>query len=385
MSADITHNSKFCVRPFVHSLVETNGKFRPCCRAIPLTDFTGRTEYNINTDTAEDWWQSPYMNYLRLNMLAGNNLVECERCDRQESAGATSFRQHSNKQFGKVTQADDMPRDWEFQITNLCNLKCMMCSSQNSSQLLNENVILFRAPDTQQQYQWNEQSHAAIKELFKTLDSVVLRGGEPFMVPQIKELLTSIPQERAKDIVLLINTNLTKFTPEWAKILSKFKHVKFSCSIDAVEDLNHYIRFPSEWSTVEHAVKMAKLMPNANVFVNTCVQNLNVLHLDKLLLWANQRKVHVVLDALTEPELFEISNLPNELALKAMARLSAVKPNLDLNMITGFDGIVDILYNASYSETKWIEMVKVVTKRDQHRGVDVLTVNPEFKDYWYAT
>lgn len=385
MSADITPNDKFCVRPFVHSLIETNGKFRPCCRTIPETNFNGKTDYNVNVDSAEDWWTSKYMEHLRFNMLNNIPSPECERCDRQEANGAVSFRQHSNKQFGIVTQTDETPRDWEFQITNLCNLKCMMCSSQNSSQLLNENVVLFGVPDTQQQYQWNEKSHGTIVKLFETLNSAVLRGGEPFMVPWIKDLLTNIPEERAKQITLLINTNLTKLTPDIVKALSKFKHIKFSCSIDAVGDLNHYIRFPSKWDDIEQAIKLTKLLPNANVFLNTCVQNLNVLHLDKLLTWAHERKIYVLLDVLTEPSIFEPSNLPNELALKSLVRLNEVKKNIDVKMVSGLDGVVQTLYNAKYSEKQWVEMVTVVNKRDQHRGISVLDVNPEFKDYWYAT
>lgn len=384
-NVDIMPNDKFCVRPFVHSLVETNGKFRPCCRAVPESDFTGRTEYNINHDSADAWWNSDYMQHLRGNMLNGVASPECERCYRQEDNGAVSFRQHSNQQFGIVTQADATPRDWEFQITNLCNLKCMMCSSQNSSQLLNENVVLFGTPDTQQQYQWNETSHATIVKLFETLNSAVLRGGEPFMVPWITDLLENIPEDRAKQITLLFNTNLTKVTPKIIKLLSKFKHIKFSCSIDAVEDLNHYIRFPSNWQDIERAVAMAKTLPNANVFLNTCVQNLNVLHLDKLLEWADQRKLFVLLDVLTEPKMFETTNLPNDLILTAMTRLNAVKSKIDIKMVSGLDGLMQTLYNARYSKTQWLEMVTVVNLRDQHRGVNVLDVNPEFKDHWYAT
>ena len=376
--------NKFCVRPFVHSLVETNGKLRPCCRSIPVSSFAGKTDYNINVDTVEQWWTSPYLNHLRNNMLNNIASPECERCYRQEEFGATSFRQLSNKEFGIVTSADEFPRDWEFQITNLCNLKCMMCSSQNSSTLLNENVILFGAEDTQKQYQWNEQSHGLIKQQFETLTSAVIRGGEPFMVPWVKDLLASIPPDRANQITLLFNTNLTKFDPEWVEILSKFKLIKFSCSIDAVEELNHYIRFPSEWPAIIQGLDLMRSMPNANVFINTCVQNLNVLHIDKLLLWAQQNNLYTVLDTLTEPELFEISNLPTELIQTAIQRLESVKLIVDSKMAPGIDGVLKMLYNSKSDSDKWKQFINLVNTRDQHRGVSILDVVPEFTDYWNA-
>ena len=377
-------NSKFCVRPFVHSLVETNGKLRPCCRSIPVSDFTGRTDYNINTDTVDNWWHSPYMDYLRSNMLNGTASAECERCYRQEEFGATSFRQLSNKEFGIVTEPDVAPRDWEFQITNLCNLKCMMCSSQNSSTLLNENVILFGAEDTQKQYQWNTHSHEIIRRQFETLTSAVIRGGEPFMVPWVKELLANIPASRAKEITLLFNTNLTKFNAEWAEILSKFKLIKFSCSVDAVDNLNYYIRFPSDWTTVTESISLMRTMPNTNVFLNTCVQNLNVLHIDQLLLWAQANGLYVVLDTLTEPDLFEISNLPPALTQLAITRIESVLPKLDSNMVPGIDGVLKMLYNSKSDSDKWKQFVEMVNTRDQHRGVSVLDVVPEFTEYWNA-
>lgn len=373
------------MRPFVHSLVETDGTFRPCCRAIPATDFVGRTDYNINVDTAEDWWNSPYMNYLRLNMLNNIASPECERCDRQESQGAVSFRRNSNREFGIVKTVDTTPRDWEFQISNLCNLKCMMCNSQNSSQLLNENVILFGDPDTQQQYTWSEQSHATIKQLLNgTMTSAVIRGGEPFMVPWVKQLLDELPDSRASELTLLFNTNLTKLNLDWIKTLKRFKHVKLSCSIDAVGNLNQYIRFPSKWNDIVQAVTLTKLLPNANVFINACVQNLNVLHLDQLLFWAKEQGIYVILDTLTEPDVFEVSNLPTKLVQLATWQLEKIKFKLDSNMIVGFDGVLKTLYNARYSESKWNEFQQLVNTRDQHRGVSVLAVNPEFTEYWNA-
>jgi len=380
------YRDRFCARPFVHSLVETDGKFRPCCRAVPVTNFTGRTDYNINNDSVDDWWNSDYMNHLRTNMINNVESPECERCYRQEDLGSRSFRQDSNTEFGRCKVPKSVPDDWEFQITNLCNLKCMMCSSQNSSQLLNENVILFGEKTSQSRFQWNDNSQQKIKDLFDgKLTSAVIRGGEPFMVPWVKDLLSSVSAERASHIVLLFNTNLTKLDRSWIPILKKFNQVRVSCSIDAVGALNEYIRFPSDWKQIQDTVKLVKVIPKSEYFINTCVQNLNVLHLDRLLIWAKQNQMYVILDALTEPAIYELTNLPPELIGIAINRLETIMPKLDKSIVRGVDGIVKALYNASYSEDHWQEFIAIVNKRDQHRGVSVLDVNPEFKDYWHAT
>jgi hypothetical protein len=376
------HNNKFCVRPFVHSLVETDGSFKPCCRAtVSNTEFTGRVDYNINSDTVDDWWSSDYINYLRNSMLTGNSLSECSRCYKQEELGSISFRQRSNKDFGIVTNPDTHPRDWEIQITNLCNLKCMMCNDKSSSSLMSENIILFGSPDTQRKYSWNESSRDEISKLFDTLDSVVLRGGEPFMVPWIKDILEQVPESRAREIEILFNTNLTKLTIDWVPVLSKFKNIKMSCSIDAYGSLLHYVRFPSTWEQVQSGLTVARMLPNANIFLNVCVQNLNVLHLDKLLEWTNKENLYVVLDILTEPEIFQVTNLPDPLIQHTITQLTNVKNKINTNLVSNLDGVIKSLYNANINSDLWDRFLDHVTIKDRHRNISIINEIPELQEY----
>jgi hypothetical protein len=92
----------------------------------------------------------------------------------------------------------------------------------------------------------------------------------------------------------------------------------------------------------------------------------------------------VVLDTLTEPDLFEISNLPPALTQLAITRIESVLPKLDSNMVPGIDGVLKMLYNSKSDSDKWKQFVEMVNTRDQHRGVSVLDVVPEFTEYWNA-
>jgi len=375
------NNSSFCVRPFVHSLVETDGTFKPCCRAnLSNTKFVGKVEYNINSDPVSQWWTSDYMNYLRSSMLSGVPLDECSRCYKQESMGSLSFRQRSNNDFGIITKPDAVPRNWEMQITNLCNLKCMMCNNKSSSSLMTENILLFGSPDTQKKYTWNQSSQQEIAKLFDTLDSVVLRGGEPFMVPWIKDILEQVPDSRARQIEILFNTNLTKLTVDWIPVLSKFKNIKMSCSIDAYGSLLHYVRFPSTWEQVLEGLAVARMLPNANVFLNVCVQNVNILHLDKLLEWANKENLYVVLDILTEPKIFQVNNLPQPLIQQALSVLENVKNKINTDLVGNLDGVINALHSDTTPEL-WNKFLEHVTVKDQHRNISIAKEIPELQEY----
>lgn len=363
-------NDKFCVRPFMHGLVDTEGKFKPCCRS------TIDTGYNINDHTAAEWWESDYLDNLRQRMLRGESSAECQRCYRQEEQGFKSFREQSNEQWPMITSKVDTPWDWEIQITNLCNLKCMMCNPQSSSQVLIEDNILFSANWDQRRYNWNPGAESKIREMFKTGKSFVVRGGEPFMIPWIKQMIDEIPDRKQ----FLFNTNATCFDHEWVNILSRHD-VKMSLSIDAFGELNHYIRFPSKWKDIIQNITMMREIQGVDIFLNTCVQNLNVLYLGDLLTWATKTQgLYVNLDVLTLPKWFEPSCLPVGLANLARQRLITVRDHIDNNMVRGLDSVINLL--ATPDQQHWPQFIKYVQAKDLHRSESVIDYIPEMEEYF---
>src|SRR4051812_37893874 len=85
----------FCILPFVHLNVWTDGRVLPCC--INHSVAFG----NVNEKPIEEIYNSPEARAFRLSMLRGNLPASCSGCALRESAGVESMRQESNRAFGK--------------------------------------------------------------------------------------------------------------------------------------------------------------------------------------------------------------------------------------------------------------------------------------------
>lgn len=349
----------------MHSLVDTEGRFKPCCRSFVDTG------YNIKTHTVEEWWNSEYLDNFRGRISRNEYSPECERCYRQEAQGAKSFREYSNERWPDISTKKQHAIDWEIQLSNLCNLKCIMCNPQSSSQFLVEENKLFGKSWDQKKYDWDIKDNDKILSIMEQSDSFILRGGEPFMLPWVRDLIASLSGRKE----IMIATNGTRFDQSWLDILSGHD-IKLCLSIDGYAELNHYIRYPSDWATIQDNIALMRKIPGVNLFVNTVVQNLNVLHIDKLVRWAQQQQLFVQFDILTKPRYLEPSCLPGELAKIAQDRLIAI----DYPAQNGLDGIINLINHPN--EENWKEFIDMIAIRDRHRGVNIVNYVPEMEPYF---
>lgn len=112
-------------------------------------------------------------------------------------------------------------------------------------------------------------------------------GGEPLLIERQFELLKKcIDADIAKNISLEYNTNGT-LIPERAWDLWKhFKCVKIGLSIDGIEEVNDYIRYPSKWNIVHENIKrLDKAKGEFHLWFAFTVQAYNILHIPEVLKW----------------------------------------------------------------------------------------------------
>lgn len=346
--------STFCVRPWTHFFTDNWGRVMPCCLAQSVAMDPVNTPANIpqyeKKSSIENLWNSESMKKIRLDMLNGRKPSECRYCYLQESKGISSSRLEKNAAWTKTslqdlaiaTKEDGSVQPYfhsvDLRLGNSCNLRCRMCNPRSSILLTKEwsasgdpwmkevaQPFLEKSPSCDDLI---ERALQIVDSAGEKLEHIRFAGGEPALIPEHLKILDHLIETgRSQNIVLSYNTNLTKSLPGLEYYLDKFKGIHVFGSIDAVGELNHYIRYPSKWRDIEENMfslnELRKKFPTLFLYINTTVQALNIAHLDELLIYMADtplqywnRKIYFSL--LTTPSHFSIQALPQE--IKQLAR-----------------------------------------------------------------
>jgi MoaA/NifB/PqqE/SkfB family radical SAM enzyme len=268
----------FCILPFVHSFV-TPDIVSPCCA------YTG----DIKLNSKEQYWNSDQLKNIQKNMLDNVRDTGCAICWKKEDRGYSSLRQHSNQIYKdhvgdiKQNKKADHPFYIDLRLGNLCNLKCRMCISEWSSQIAGEildnpNEDWIDTP-TQKVIELDGNTWELLDQWLPHIKRVFMTGGEPTIIKRNMDYINKIVASgRGKDVELIFTTNATNINKQFTEIGKEFKSVSYNVSIDAVGTLARYIRYPSEWGTIEKNLKNII----HGVSFNTTIQWLNMTRLNEI-------------------------------------------------------------------------------------------------------
>ena len=334
---EIASGSKtFCVLPWIHFATRPNGDMRLCCSAnasgagdnhtVGLVKNEKGQPANFGRETPMSAWNNEYMKDVRLTMLEGKIPASCSKCIAEESRGVASKRIWETgswmedgidvEELIKQTEEDGTVPEklvyLDLRLGHTCNLKCVMCSPHDSSKWVSDHkkiYPLFQAKELKEQMQWDRKDFNNFwhenpdfwKEMYAqipNLKQVYFAGGEPLMIREHKWFLEEIIRQGYADKILIrYNTNGLLVDDEIIELWKKFKKVKVGFSIDAVGDRNYYIRYPSDWDTIERNLhKLDNTPDNIQVSIATAIQILNIKHLADFAKWKitqNFKKVNL--------------------------------------------------------------------------------------------
>ena len=174
----------------------------------------------------------------------------------------------------------------------------------------------------------------------------------------------------AKNIKLKYNTNLTNVPKHLLDKWKKFKVIQLNCSIDATGALDRYIRYPSDWKTIEKNFNEIRKLDNANIEIHCTVQIYNILRLQELIEWALPYKHKIYFNILNHPEYLNIRCLPKDLKINVEKNL---QPYLLLPRVKG---IIDYIWAEDWSD-KLPQFVKYTKELDASRNESIKDVVPE--------
>jgi organic radical activating enzyme len=268
-------NKTFCMAPWTHTYLSPQTERRLCCASRePAQSFkqyidTGNDANEYKPLTLKEHWNSDHMRSVRLRMMAGEELPECEVCD-HKLLNTNVYRSYWNQLFKhKIDEAFDSTDDtgattmptvsFDYRFNNLCNFKCRMCGDMLSSSWeaesrkhktwTKESQPWMASPLREQITKF--QDTQVVKEFVeavetKTIKEIYWCGGEPLMWDMHWNAMKRIIELGfAKEVYVRYNTNLSRTSFKGTKLfdlLPQFQDWQICSSLDGTGEVGEYIR-----------------------------------------------------------------------------------------------------------------------------------------------
>ena len=296
----------FCKAPFNNMYFNTKGHVAPCWKLLgALEDWT-------LDRSMKDIWKGEHFNKFRDALTSDTYLDRCKEC-----------KQDADNDVWPLAKAyEDMPIQeypsmLELEMSNKCNLECIMCSADLSSGLARKQGLPLLQP-------YDESFKDQIKEFIPHLKELRFNGGEPFA----QELVLQICDEVIKlnpDLPISIATNGTVLNKR-VKYLMKECRLQINVSIDSL--------IPERYAKIRVNAKLDKVLDNLEVFKDYCKtynRQLSIMvnpmrnnweEMPKFLDFVEQNQIKLWFNTILYPEDLSIWKLPPEELTEIYTKLS---------------------------------------------------------------
>lgn len=309
----MSKSKTFCILPWIHAATYTDGSALLCCVA------KSNKEVNLNNMTLKEAWNSPMFKDARLKMLRGEEVSNCHHCYAEEMVGMHSHRLVENyvwyKRLGKDYLDDLVARTkqdgsvehdlitLDLRLGNTCNLQCVMCRPVDSSKWVKHAKVLSEELKTDAKWDWkgkvsdfsvnnfewykDEEFLKSFYEHAANIKHIIFGGGEPLYIKEHKEIIKKLVELGfSKNIEMRYHTNGTIWDQEVVDLWTNFKRVEVMISIDGYGEINDYIRYPADWTTIEKNLRLYDESPDMiDPKILCTVQALNIDHLPDFADW----------------------------------------------------------------------------------------------------
>lgn len=345
----------FCVLPWFGREIDWDNNQTHCC-LLPKN-------YNIEK--------------IKSSMLRGEKPVECQKCWHLESNGIKSDRQVKNAELDWY-----MDRDLEFIkqdavdgksntlmlklfTSYTCNATCVSCNSSSSSSWHQLNKKIFNIVP-EKKYKCVDINSVREHVNFKDLVSLSLIGGEPLYEKKNFDLLEHLLNIGNNAVFISIVTNGSVLISDSQKrILSKFKNLNFSVSIDGTEQVFEYLRYPLKWSRLIDNLKFFRELSD-NVSANYTISNLNVLYHNDTVNWFNQQNIIFSNSPVYTPTWLQ----PRALPVDIKNYLKTILTEFDYNTLIGND-------HSSQDQANFEQFLTEIKTQDNAKKIDINDYLPE--------
>ena len=395
-----------CTKLWNYAVVDLAKKrIRTCCKtpSIQLTD------KDIEQHDHDVFLNLPQIVKDRQIMLNGGKPKRCNHCWGLESQGIESFRDSTeswNQYFSNLNYQDPTksyhPNNLDIQLDNYCDLKCIYCSEEFSSQWQSERE---RFGDIKNYIPIHSNSQDFTRLFFSWFNTVKMSferiaflGGEPLISPRFYQYLETVidsyqdkfPPNLEFYIITNLNTRENYFN-KFIDTIEKYRNrIKFNINVSMessgihAETIRHgvdYDRFVSNFDRLASIPEITITnITSLNVFcLSTLSEHLKlVVDLEK----KYDRRIEIHENLITWPRYLHVNLMDQELGSKYVQQAISVLHN------TGHDPYCNFLNNLR-DGFKFTELKNTQVHLDLIQELDTLSMRRNvnyreiFKEYDY--
>lgn len=409
---DDYNNKSICILPWINLSTDTDGSIRLCCISDAYIKKDDGTNYNLGYDKVEDIINSTDYKKIRQDMIDGKPIQGCETCYKNERNNGRSERQSHNrvweadinfrqkyKQSLQGQAITETVQYFDLRFGNLCNLSCRSCNPGSSSQFNKEikevpELIKFNYQIINKELNdWynTEIFQKNITNYSKNLFKYYMTGGEPTIIDKNYEILKEmVDSGDSKHIVLVLNSNMTNTKKDFYSFFKHFKKVILMASIDGINEMQEYLRYPSDWKQISgNLLRLVNMeLSNLTIMVSPVIQKTNLGHITELFDFLedfNKKNNKLIFEihpiTLIEPTHLDLRYLPLEYKISCWEKIDSWIANSCKFQKADFYQRIKTVKNSCIEEVDYQQNLKEYFEFtdifDTHRNENLSNVNPE--------
>ncbi len=315
INLDKSIGDNFCYAPWTNIHINTQGTFKTCCAGESYIA-------DLQVTPIQEILNSKLLLDIKDKIVNNQYHSNCSQCVRQEKMTSNSER----RWYDDISQTKTIPiksieenhlQNLDIRWSNTCNLSCVYCGAEASSQWAAHKKIPIERLDYSNTF-------LGIIEYIDsnrlTLKNLGLLGGEPLLQKENEQLLDVIDA----DVNINLITNLTvplENNKIFKKLLEK-NRVVWDISFDTVEEKFDYVRHGATWNQILKNIKFLqdaiKDKPNHIIGTAAVYSVYNALNLSSLHQYFLENNLPTIRwNELHFPNQLSVVNLPEKFRLIA--------------------------------------------------------------------
>ena len=346
---------------------------KPCC-VFKYDKKNSVSAYKIDLSSYHD---SNYIKSLSTQFENGTWPKECVSCQNDEMQNKTSQRQNGNEAYKNYNDNDIT---LEIRPGNVCNFACQTCWPAASSRVTSfyqQAGLDVINPDTGPSIADTEKiiDYTFLEKIKHRIKDVILLGGEPFYDKNCLAFLNWAIKNLSSNLTLFTNTSIIR-----EDIISSYTGtLTIVSSLDAVGKPAEYIRFGTEWETIEKNFQKLKKFKNVKNRVNITTSAYNFYYISDVVEFLLEDWPEVVSFGIAIEPKFREWVIPLHMRDDVITRLQSVIKKIEIanivldqkqNAIMNIQSIIKNLKENPYNEEQHLALKQFSKKLDIVKKID---------------